>query len=160
MSGRSVSQWLSAVFFLIFLLVACQPAGHVIPRQMVVEWAEKRLVFIADERNGSVRAFHLGASAPVFVAQTRCFERATVRDVKLDAMRGQLWVLGAESVYVHDVHGLVLLKRIPLDARDVAEMHIENGEVVLLASGGIVLGHVNTEARLAVWRPALSLRRG
>lgn len=168
MSGRNARQWsvpaLLPIVLLLSLLVpllfACLPAERANPRQMTIEWPEKRLLFIADERVGSVRVFQLGAGAPVFVAQTRSFERSTVRDIKLDAVRGQLWVLGADGVYVHDPLTMRLQKRIPLDARDVVEMRIEDGGVTLLASGDVELGRIDTATLLAVWRSALSVRRG
>lgn len=159
MSGRSAYPWL-LLFCLLPLFVACLPADRAMPRQMVVEWAEKRLVFVADERIGSVRAFSLGSGAPVLVAQTRTFERSTVRDIKLDAARRQLWVLGADDVYVHDAQSLTLLKRIPLEARDVSEMRIEDGDVTLLTTGKIILGRIDMTTRVALWRSALGVRRG
>lgn len=159
MSVRSVCQYLLLALS-VFVLTACLPAERANPRQMVVEWPEKHLLFIADERIGSVRAFHLGAGAPVFAAQTRNFERSTVRDIKLDPVRGQLWVLGADGVYLHDAQSLSLQRRIPLDARDVAELRIEDGGVILLASGGVMLGRIDVTTLLAVWRSALSVRRG
>lgn len=146
--------------FLLPLLAACQPAERATPRQMVIEWTEKHLVYIADERIGGVRVFHLGSGAPVLVAQTRSFERSSVRDIKLDAARGQLWVLGSDGVYLHDATSLRQLKRIPLDARDVVEMRIEDDGVILLATGNVMLGRIDTATRVALWRSALSLRRG
>ena len=168
MSGRNTRQrsmpaTVSFVLLLALLaplLAGCLPADRAIPRQMIVEWPEKHLLFIADERIGSVRVFHLGAGAPVLVAQTRNFERSTVRDIKLDAARQQLWVLGTDGVYVHDAQNLALQKRIPLDARGVAEMRIEDGGVLLLAGDKVVLGRIDTATLLAVWRSALSVRRG
>lgn len=168
MPGRNARQWLMPasasmmplLALLFLLLAACLPADRTTPRQIVVEWPEKHLVFIADERIGSVQAFYLGAGAPVLAAQTRVFERSTVRDIKLDPARGQLWVLGADAVYVHEVRSLALQKRIPLDARDVAALHIENGAVTLLAADGVVLGRIDTATLLALWRPASSVRRG
>jgi hypothetical protein len=53
-----------------------------------------------------------------------------------------------------------LLKRIPLNARDVAGMVIEEGRVILLATDGVQLGRIDTATLLAVWHPALSVRRG
>jgi len=159
MSGRNARQCM-LLALLIPLLAACLPAERANPRQMIVEWPEQHLVFMADERIGSVRAFHLAGGAPVLAAQTRVFERSTVRDIKLDASRGQLWVLGADGVYVHDAHSLALRKRIPLDARDAAEMRVENGGIVLLASDQVVLGRIDAASLLASWRPASSVRRG
>lgn len=172
MSGRNARQrsrpapvsWVPLLLLVLPLLAACLPAERANPRQIIVEWPEQHRVFMADERTGSVRAFHLAGGAPVLAAQTRVFERSTVRDIKLDAPRGQLWVLGADGVYVHDAHSLALRKRIPLDARDVAEMrveiHVEGGGIVLLASDQVVLGRIDAASLLASWRPALSLRRG
>jgi hypothetical protein len=160
---RSMSASVPVVLTLVLLfslLAACLPADRVNPRQIVVEWPEKHLVFIADERIGSVQAFYLGAGAPVLAAQTRVFERSTVRDIKLDPARGQLWVLGADAVYVHEVRNLALQKRIPLDARDVAALHIENGGVTLLTVDGVMLGRIDTASLLALWRPSVSVRRG
>jgi hypothetical protein len=153
----------SVLFFAVFLLpllAACLPAERAAPRQMVLEWAEKHLVYIADERIGGVRAFQLGSGAPVLVAQTRSFERSSVRDIKLDAARGQLWVLGNDGIYLHDAQSLQQLKRIPLDARDVAEMRIEDDGVILLATGGVILGYIDTATRVALWRSTVSVRRG
>lgn len=141
-------------------LAACLPTERPAPRQMIVEWPEQRLLFIADERIGSVRAFHLSGGAPLLAAQTRTFERSSVRDIQLDQARGRLWVLGADAVYVHDAHGLLLQKRIPLDARNVAGLRIEQSGITLLASGDLPLGHIDSATWLAVWRPVLSLRRG
>ncbi|MFZ2854784.1 MAG: hypothetical protein WAZ34_11835 [Rhodocyclaceae bacterium] len=158
MSGYRIRQCLLPVL-LIPWLAACLPTERSAPRQTIVEWPEQRLLFIADERIGSVRAFHLGG-APVPVAQTRTFERSSVRDIQLDPVRGRLWVLGADAAYVHDAHRLALQKRIPLDARDVAGMRIENGGVTLLASSNRVLGRIDAATLLALWHPALSVRRG
>jgi hypothetical protein len=146
--------------FLLPLLATYLPAEHAAPRQIVLEWTEKHLVYIADERIGGVRAFHLGNGAPVLVAQTRSFERSSVRDIKLDAARGQLWVLGNDGIYLHDAQSLQQLKRIPLDARDVAEMRIEDDGVILLATGGVILGYIDTATRVALWRSTVSVRRG
>lgn len=159
MFGRTARQWLSLVLFA-SLLAACQPEVGAKARQIIVEWPENQLLFIADERTGGVKAFRLGAGAPVFTAQTRVFERSTVRDIMLDPARNQLWVLGADGVYVHDARNLALLKRIPLNARDVAGMVIEEECVILLAADGVQLGRIDTATLLALWHPALSVRRG
>lgn len=141
------------------LLAGCLPANRSTPRQTIIEWPEKRLIFMADERVGSVRAFHSGTGTPILAAQTRTFERSSVRDIQLDKTRGQLWVLGPDAAYVHDAGTLALLKRIPLESRDVAEMRIEEDGVTLLASDSVVLGRIDMKTRLAAWRPALSVRR-
>lgn len=159
MSGSTIRQYLLPAL-LVPWLAACLPSERPAPRQTIVEWPAQRLLFIADERIGSVRAFHLGGGAPVLAAQTRTFERSSVRDIQLDPARGRLWVLGADAAYVHDAHSLALQKRIPLDARDVAGMRIENGGVTLLASDDVPLGRIDAATLLAVWRPALSVRRG
>ena len=167
MSGRHAGQYpaptsasvLPLAALLLLLLAACLPTERAIPHQMLVEWAEKHLVFIADERIGGVHAFHLGNGAPVLVAQTHTFERSSVRDLKLDATRQQLWVLGDDGIYVHDAQNLRQLKRIPLDGREVAEMRIEDAGVTMLAIGGVVLGRVDAATRVAFWRSAFSPSR-
>lgn len=159
MPGSRIGQYLLPALLFPWL-AACLPAERLAPRQAIVEWPAQRLLFIADERIGSVRAFHLGGGVPLLAAQTRPSERSSVRDIQLDPARGRLWVLGADAVYVHDARGLRLQKRIPLEARDVAALRIEPDGVILLAGGAVPLGRIDAATLLAVWHPVPSMRRG
>ena len=124
MSGRRVCQY-SLLALVAYLLVACQSADQLIAAQRVVEWPEQHLVYIADSRTGQVRSFFLGNGAPVFFAQTRSAQRTSVRDLRLDSQHNQLWVLGDDAVDIYDARGLVLQKRLPLDAQDASALGIE-----------------------------------
>lgn len=152
MSGYSARQWL-LLAPIVLLLAACQLENRATPRQSVVEWPENRLLFIADERSGAVQAFYLGNGAPVRVALSRQDTRQTVRDMKLDARHGQLWVLGQNSVDILDARGLALHKRIPLDARDVASLRMGATGATLLAANGETLGDIDTARLIATWQP-------
>lgn len=152
MPGPSARQRLSLASLLVLSLAACLPAERTVPRQIVVEWPARHLAFIADERVGSVKAFRIGAGAPVLVAQSSPFSRSAVLDLQLDAARGRLWVLGRDSVDLHAAEGLALRKRLPLDARAVARLRVEGDGVVLLAAGGEILGRIDPARLIAVWR--------
>lgn len=167
MSGSSARQRRSLAFprslttlLLLPLLAACLPADGTIPRQISVEWPEKRLAFIADERLGSVRAFRIGSGAPILVAQSTPRARTAVRDLALDAQRGELWVLGRDSVDVHVAETLAPRWRIPLEARDVARLRLGADGIELHAASGVLLGRIDRRTRVAVWRPAWQVRAG
>jgi hypothetical protein len=135
------------------VLAACEPAQ--VPRQQLVEWSGQSLLFIADSRIGRVRSFFLGNGAPVYFAQTRGVGRASVRDLQLDAPRGQLWVLGDAGVDVHEARGLALQKHFTLDARDardVSALRIEADRVVLVSATGEEVGQIDSRTLLASWR--------
>lgn len=142
------------------LLAACLPEERRVARQIVAEWPEKRMVFIADERVGSVNVFLVGGGAPVRVAQSAPFSRAAVLDLQLDAGRGLLWVLGRDSIDVHAADGLALRKRVPLDARNVAALRLEDDGVALFDADGALLGRVDASRQVAVWRARPSMPAG
>lgn len=145
MSGRK----LLAAFFLILMtspLVARVPAPaqeEAAPGQHLVEWSEQHLLFVADDRSSRVQAFHLSAGAPVPCAQTRQNRHSRVRDMRLDAQNGTLWVLGYNGVSVYDARSLVLQRYIPLEGGSIAGMRIEDGRVVLIAGSGDPVGEID-----------------
>lgn len=152
MSGLPARQWLLLATTLL-LLAACLPENRTQHRQTLVEWPEKKLLFMADERSGMVQVFYLGNGAPLRIAQSQQLARHSVRDMKIDPDREALWVLGNDTVDVHDPRTLKLRKRIALDARDVAQLQLGHGGILLLASNGELLGHVDPARLIANWQP-------
>ena len=150
MSRHRVSRYLLLVVFLP-MLAACLPENEMMARQYVVEWPEQHLLFIADSRVGKVQSFFLGSGAPVASAQSHDAQRSSVRDLQLDAQRGQLWVLGDDGVSVHKARGLVLQKHISLDTQQVSTMRIEDGRVVLFDDTGERVGQIDPRTLVASW---------
>jgi hypothetical protein len=96
------------------LMTACSFAPDGLPaRQVSVLWPEGHRLYVADSRQGVVRAFatHDGPRA---AGEGRAPGRRGVLDMKLDAARGRLWVLGTDAIYVHDAASLILLHRYPV----------------------------------------------
>lgn len=116
MSAATGSSRLQPALFaaaLALFLTACQPADHVaMGKRVEAKWAERQLLFVADPAIGNVRVFHLRA-APVLIAELRAPGRREVRDIRIDAERGRIWVLGGGAVYLHDARSFSLVKRIP-----------------------------------------------
>lgn len=152
MSGLPARQWLLLATTLL-LLAACLPENRARHHQTLVEWPEKKLLFMADERSGMVQAFYLGNGAPLRIAQSQQWARHSVRDMLIDAGREALWVLGNDTVDVLDPRTLKLRKRIALDARDVAQLQSSDSGILLLASNGEILGQVDTTRLIASWQP-------
>lgn len=152
MSGQNARQWLLLATTLL-LLAACLPENRAAFRQTVIEWPEKSLLFMGDERSGMVQAFHLGNGAPVRIAQSWQPSRQGVRDIKVDATRNALWVLSPDGIDVLDPRTLKLHKRIALNARDVAQLQMSANSIVLLAANGEVLGEVDSTRLIASWQP-------
>jgi hypothetical protein len=149
MSRRRISQYVLFPF-LLSLLAACQPINQVSSRQKVIDWPEQRLVFVADGWSGRVRSFLFGNGAPVLFAQTKSIQRASVRDLRLDSSRGQLWVLGDNAVFLHDARSLGLQKRFPLELK-VSALRIDADCVKLLDAAGETIGQVDSQTLMVSW---------
>ena len=136
----------------LFMLAACEPAERSVARQVVVEWPEQHLVFVADTRVGRVQSYRMGNGAPVLFAQTQGIRRSNVRDIRLEPLRNQLWVLGGNGVYLYEAHGLALQKQFPLAAQKVSALRVEADRLVLLDKDGDAVGQIDRETLVASWR--------
>lgn len=131
-----------AVALLAVWLAGCGAGGRAeSPRQSLAEWPEQQLLFVGDERIGTVRVFSL-RGAPVPIAQLSALDRTAVRDLRLDRVRGQLWVLGAAAVDVYDARRLTLQRRVMIDVGAARSLRLEAGGASLLAADGAVLGRI------------------
>lgn len=105
--------------------------------QREIAWQEQQLLFLADHRNGFVRVFDL-RNGPVPRASLAVPSRRYVADMKLDAGRGELWVLGDDAVYRYDARSFALLERRGLPTNTGPDRTLEldgDGVPVLLAAG-------------------------
>lgn len=127
-------------FFL--LLAACAPVGEM-PRQHLLEWGEARLLYVADSRSGSIRAFSLATTAPVAVAQAHVPASAGIRALALDGVRGRLWVLAADRVEALDARRLTPLGPALRVAAAVSALRVDGDGVVLLAADGAEHGRID-----------------
>lgn len=99
---------------LALLLAACGSAVNGPPaRQVSVLWPEGHRLYVGDSRQGVVRAFST-FDGPRAAGEGRAPGRRGVLDIKLDAARGHLWVLGADALYLHDPATLTLRQRYPV----------------------------------------------
>ena len=157
MNGKRICQGL-LLLLSAALLAACLPETSQIPRQVQAEWPEQHLLFIADSRMGRVNAFFLGNGAPIYFARTKHASRASVRDLQLDALRGQLWVLGDDGVSVYEARHLELEQHIPVNTQDISALRLEADTVMLLGASGEPVGQVDRRAFAASRR--FPVRRG
>lgn len=96
------------------LLTACGSAPDgTPPRQVTQFWPENHRLYVADSRQGVVRAFST-YDDPRAAGEGRAPGRRAVLDIKLDTTRNQLWVLGSDALYLHDAVSLILLHRYPV----------------------------------------------
>lgn len=147
MAGRDAARALLSVVSAL-LLGGCLPIEETLPRQHVVAWPEQRLLFVADARSNRVQAFRLGSGAPVALAQTRHNPHARVRDVRLDARGGRLWVLGHNGISVYAAQTLLLERYIPLEGMNVSQLRVEQERVVLCDDSGHSVGEVGRRGGL------------
>lgn len=130
------------------LLAACSSASAP-PRQFVAEWQEGRLLFLADGRNGRVRAFSLVGTAPIPLGEFRTAASGGVRDLVLDPQSGQLWVLGADQLELFDARRRQSLERWPLAAGSVTALRLDGNGVLLLAADGAPTARIEGRASRA-----------
>jgi hypothetical protein len=105
--------------------------------QREIAWAEQQLLFLADPRNGFVQVFDL-RNGPVARASLAAPGRRTVADRNLDAVRGELWVLGDDALYRYDASSFALLDRRALPTNTGPDRVLEvdgDGVPVLVAAG-------------------------
>lgn len=139
---------LAMALFVSLLLAACSAASAP-PRQFVAEWQEGRLLFLADGRNGRVRAFSLVGTAPIPLGEIRSAASGGVRDLLLDPQSGQLWVLGADQLELFDARRRQPLERWPLAAGSVTALRLDGNGVLLLAADGTPTARIAGRAVLA-----------
>lgn len=117
-------------------LAACTAAPDgTSARQVTVPWDEIHRVYVADSRQGVVRAFSTW-DTPRAAAEGRAPGRRSVLDMKLDKAHGRLWVLGPDGLYLHDATSLVLLRRYPAQLLLLADSRLAmntEGEVSIIA---------------------------
>jgi hypothetical protein len=100
----------------ILLLAACgRSATTVPPRQISILWPQGHRLYVADDRQGVVRAFTV-FDDPRAAAEGRAPGRTAVLDMKLDGARRRLWVLGPQGIDEYDAVSLRLLHRQPAAA--------------------------------------------
>jgi hypothetical protein len=102
-----------ALLFVLILTACGTGADATPPRQVSVIWPEGHRLFVGDSRQGVVRAFST-YDGPRAAGEGRAPGRRGVLDLKLDAARGRLWVLGADALYLHDAATLTLRQRYPV----------------------------------------------
>ncbi|MBK1681883.1 hypothetical protein [Rhodocyclus tenuis] len=135
---------------LVPVLVAACSSASAPPRQFIAEWQEGRLLFLADGRNGRVRAFSLAGTAPIPLGEIHSAASSGVRDLALDPRSGQLWVLGAEQLELFDARRRQPLGRWPLAAGSVTGLRIDAGSVLLLAADGTARARIDGRAAAPV----------
>lgn len=117
------------------LLTACSaPPGGMPPQQVTIPWPEAHRLYVADSRQGVVRAFSTW-DTPRAAAEGRAPGRRSVLDMKLDKAHGRLWVLGPDGLYLHDATSLVLLRHYPAQPLLLAESRLAmntEGEVSIV----------------------------
>jgi hypothetical protein len=102
-----------ALLFALFLTACGTAADGMPPRQVSILWPEGHRLFVGDSRQGVVRAFST-YDGPRAAGEGRAPGRRGVLDMKLDAARGRLWVLGADALYLHDAATLTLRQSYPV----------------------------------------------
>jgi hypothetical protein len=137
------------VLLALLSLAACESTEKPVARQVVVDWPEEQLAFVADTRVGRVQSYRLGGGA--LVAQTQGVSRASVRDIRLEPQGNKLWVLGNDGVYLYAARGLALQKHFPLPVRKVAALRLEAGGVLLLDHSGVAVGRIDSATLVASW---------
>lgn len=126
---------------LLLALAACRPAAEVTNGKRVeAKWEERQLLIVGDERSGTARIFHTRA-APALIGELRAPGRNAVRDIRIDAARGRIWVLGDAAVYLHDARSGSVIRRIPAAAQRLELDH--GGAPRLLADDGSLLARVD-----------------
>lgn len=116
------------------LLTACSAAPDNVPaRQVTIPWPETHRLYVADSRQGVVRAFSTW-DTPRAAAEGRAPGRQGVLDMKLDKTRGRLWVLGSDALYLHDAASLVLLHRYSLAAAAESRLLMDEHGAVKIAA--------------------------
>jgi hypothetical protein len=114
---------------LALLMTACSSAPDGMPpRQVTQLWPENHRLYVADSRQGVVRAFSTYED-PRAAAEGRALGRRAVLDMKLDTARGQLWVLGTDAVYLHDAVSMILLHRYPVVGSVTAQSRLSVGDL-------------------------------
>ena len=143
---------------LMLSLAACQPADRAMAQKRIeAKWVDRQLLFVGDDRLGTVRVYHLRA-APVMIAELSAQGRSEVRDIALDTAGNRIWVLGDGAVYLHDSRSFSLVKRIPAVGSGTARMALDAaGAPLLIADNGTQLARIDPET-LVVERQQLAGR--
>ena len=141
---------LGCLLLTLLLLSACESSPGSVHRQVIVDWPEQDLVFVADLRLGRVQSFRQGgAGAPVLFAQTQQIARSGLRDIRLDAAQGSLWVLADDGVYRYAARGLALQERYAIAAPRVAVLRVVADGVLLLDRMGEPVDRIDQRAAVA-----------
>jgi hypothetical protein len=109
------------------LLAACGNAADAPPRQISLLWPQGHRLYVADSRQGVVRAFTT-YDGPRAAGEGRAPGRGAVLDIKLDGAHRRLWVLGPRAIYEHDAVSLALLHRYPVTGATVADRLLLDGQ--------------------------------
>ncbi len=133
-----------AAAVLMISLAACEPADRAVTQKRVeAKWVDRQLLFVGDQRLGTVRIYHLRA-APLMVAELRAPGRNEVRDISLDPANGRIWVLGDGALYLHDANTYSLVKRIPAVGSGIERIALDaTGAPLLIAGDGSQLARID-----------------
>lgn len=159
MSAATGTTLLQSALFgatLMLSLVACQPADRAVATKRVeAKWVDRQLLFVGDNRIGTVRIFHL-RSAPQLVAELRAPGRTEVRDIALDPASHRIWVLGDGAVYLHDARRFSLIRRIPAVGSGTERLALDaSGRPLLIAANGAQVASIDP-ATLTLQRQQLA----
>ena len=138
---------------LTIFLAACQPTNPVVmPKRVEIKWADRQLLFIGDERLGTVRVFHTRA-APLLITEINAPDRTSVRDLAIDAQSRRIWILGDGAVYLHDAQTYSLIRKVAgVGSAAVRLMLDTNGAPQLMASDGSRLASIDPASLLVQHR--------
>lgn len=150
MEARFFGIGLVAALFSALVLAACRPVGEIgATKRIEVRWAERQMLFVADERVGQVRIFHTRA-APILIGTLHAPGRHAVRDLKLDVARNRLWVLGDGDVQVHDLSDWRRARRYAVPVAGAAALSVgDDGRAHLLAGDGSLLATLDDGPQVA-----------
>lgn len=132
-----------ALATLLFAVAACRPVGEIATgKHIEVQWEERQLLLVGDARTGSARVFHMRA-APLLIGEMRAPGRTAVRDIRIDAARQRVWILGEAAVYVHDARTWSLIRRIPAPAAAAERLELAaDGAPLLIGDDGRRLARI------------------
>ncbi len=124
----------------VFGLGGCSPGEGSAPRakQSVAHWAQKRLMFVGDTRNGIVHIL-LARDGVTQVGYFKPHGRRAVLGIRVDAAQGRVWVLDRDAAYVHDFDSRRLLARYPAPAGLALEGFADDAPEPLIVAGGLRL---------------------
>lgn len=133
--SRAISRRISAAAAVLLVATGCGGTGPA--AQFEVYDVEGQRLYVADSRNGQIRAFDM-RNGPVPIKLAVLPDRRAVQAMRLDERGERLWVLGAEAVYGYDPRGLTLreTRRLPTNTGASRALELDpDGAPVLVSAG-------------------------